>query len=656
MTLKFKRAIAVACLGLAAGVVFFLEPAKMMRADDDIFKMPAEYEELPAPKDKLTEKASATRAQKKPAIGNKTPEISRTRRVGASKPKSNPFEEIDEQDAFLNDLLSDEPDLPSRKTPVRSESRGKSGTRQVQFEDVEEIPRLKGDDELPEIKPNRKLTRSETNPLVEDLPAVEKKSVQRTNAERSFSEPKAAVLIPLVNLTPEETLLPQVSLNWNIDGPLTLGQETHCKLVVRNPGTAVAQQVTVEARLGERVKLLSSQPQGIVRENQLTWELGNLQSGAEVILETVFIPEQAGELPFSAIVKLGSGSVTRFVVEEPQLAIRMNGESSVVSGEIWNAEVTLMNPGTGAVRSARLEGQLPEGVLYEGESQISLEVGEIPAGESRRITLPLTCSGGGEHQLSLKASGLAVPARESELSWQVLAPDLQITSEGPSRRFVSRPAQYSFSLVNNGTTIAENVRVACVVPVGFELKEVGQNGQYDEQSNTITWKIDRIGEGETQRLFVDTVAKSTGQQIFLVRAKSDHGGQAAATCETRVDGISSVVLTVRDLDDPIEVGVETGYVLNLQNDGTQRLTDLELICELPPEVEFLSGTGPTEVDGGRGVIRIGRITELSPGQELTYQLKVRGNKEGSFRFQAKLSAPELNRPVLAEELTRIYED
>jgi len=670
MTLKFKPAIAIVCLGLAAGVAFSVEPGKRTssRTTDEL-EMPGEYEEIPPPQESARKKSSRTQTQKAPrkrtTSSQKTTSRAATNpgltsNTSPAKASANPFEEIEEQDAFLNDLLSDEPAEPKSKTPARNTSRNVVKSRETP---VDEIPRLKDDDELPDFRkkkiPANVSDSVKSTPQTEafdELPPIEKKPVLRTSAEDPRPEMKTAFLIPLVNLSPEEALVPQVSLSWSIEGPVTLGQETHCKLIVRNPGTVIAQQVTVEARLGDRVKLISSNPQGLVRDNLLSWELGNLQPDGEVVLETVFVPEQPGELPISAIVKLGSGSVTRFLVEEPQLAVRMSGEPTVISGEIWNAEVTLMNPGTGAVRNARLESELPEGIMYEGNSRVSIEVGEIPPGESRRVPLPLVCAGKGPQQLVVKASGVAVEARESELSWQVLAPDLELKTEGPSRRFVSRPAQYRISLTNNGTTVAENVRIACIVPAGFELKDIGQEGQYDPQSNTISWVIDQIGEGESQQLSINAVAQSTGQQLFLVRARSDHGGEASATCETQVDGITSVVMTVRDLDDPIEVGVETGYVLNLQNDGTQRLSDLEILCELPPEVEFLSGTGPTEVEGGKGVIRIGRIAALAPGEELSYQLKFRGNKEGSFRMHAKLTSPELSKPVLAEELTRIYED
>lgn len=695
MTFKHIPAIAAVTLGLAAGIAFSVEPgkrtnAKSIRGSDpqSEFKQgdsPQEESKEPSRSNETVGKKSSRTKQRNPSPQKKSGDRAATptgsRHVSTPKSKQNPFDQAADQDAFLNDLLSDDPAESPKKTPVKNVSRGVLKSRLPENDDSDAIPRLKDEEDLPEFGSEGKSAKSENPSLTEassfdDLPPGDRQSeeqkpvgkkpgetkrtgretAQRTKAETPTAVAKTAYLIPLVNLAPEESLVPQVSLNWKIDGPMTLGQETHCRLIVRNPGTAIAQQVSVEARLGDRVKLLSSQPQGIVRDNQLSWDLGNLQPDSEVVLETVFIPEQPGELPISAIVKLGSGSVTRFLVEEPQLAVRMAGEPSVISGEVWNAEVTLLNPGTGTVRATRIESNLPEGVLYEGESQFSLDVGEIPPGESRRVTLPLVCSGKGPLQLAIKASGTAVAARESELSWQVLAPDLVLKTEGPSRRFVSRPAQYSFTIANNGTTPAENVKVACVVPAGFELKEVGQNGQYDQQSNTISWVLDRIGEGETQQLFVDTVAQATGDQIFLIRARSDHGGEASATCETRVDGITSVVMTVNDLNDPIEVGVETGYVLNLRNDGTQRLTDLEILCELPPEVEFLSGTGPTEVEGGKGVIRIGRIAELPPGEELSYQLKVRGHKEGSFRLQAKLSSPELSKPVLAEELTRIYED
>lgn len=654
MIFKYKPAIAILCFSLIAGIAFSVEPGKRTKAAKSEDPFTEEAGELEFPNQTATKKTSGTATRK--AAPHKLQDPVKPRKSPPPKAEKNPFDQSEEQDAFLNDLLSEEP--PARNSEKTNKPRSRNAKPAKPDSGKQDsgklIPRLKSEDDLTEASPFQKSTPIETSPLAEES-SPEIKSVSRTSAE-SISSESSAALIPLANLAPDELLAPQVTLTWHLNEAVTLGRECRCQLIVRNPGQIIAQQVKVEARLGEAVKLTATEPQAIVRDSQLIWDLGNLQPESEVVLEVGLIPQQAGELPVSAIVKFGSGSVTRFQVEEPLLAVKTVANEEILSGETMNVVVTLLNPGTGPVKEARLEAELPEGVTHDGQSQLSLTVGEIPAGESRSIELPLTCTGRGERQFTVKAVGDLVPARESEVSWQVLGPDLQLEAAGPSRRFVSRPAQYKVSLTNRGTSAAEHVKIACVVPAGFKLRTIGQNGLYDEQSNTIVWNIEQIGAGETQELSVDATAQTVGQQIFLVRAQSDHGGEASATCETNVEGVTSVALNIQDLDDPVEVGTETGYELVIQNDGTQSLSEVEVICELPPEVEFLVGTGPTEVSAGEGVIRIARISELQPGQELSYQLKIRGTREGSARLSAKLTAAELSKPIQAGEVTRIYED
>lgn len=625
MTRFSKSLFPVASLLVATGVAFCLEPQQGTR---------------PLPATSVTDESATLVAS------------SQKKKTSAPSNRRKFTDQAAEQDAFLDDLLSDTPSNTKGKSKTSVRESHPKNSRQKQQTSIPNLSTEPVSTDSSHFSENGFQEKNVT-PMSARKQGLESSVVETSKV---IETPKIVPLIPLAHLAPDELLAPQITLNWHVDGPLTLGQETTCRLIVRNPGRIVAQQVSVDARLGDQVKLVATDPEARNRDNQLTWDLGNLQPDAEIVLETTIIPQAPGELPVSAIIRLGSGGVTRFLVEEPLLAVKISGSESVISGELWTPEVQLLNPGTGAVKAAKIEATLPEGMTHEGSSTISLEVGEIPAGESRKIELPLVCSGKGERLLLLKASGDSVPARDSELSCQVLAPELQLETSGPNRRFVSRPAQYKLALQNQGNTSADNAKVVCIVPAGFELKEIGQGGEINPDSNTITWTIPTIGAGEACELTLDAVARTTGDQIFLVRAKSDHGGEASATCQTKVEGITSVAMSIRDLDDPIEVGVETGYEITLQNDGTQVLHDLEMICEIPPEIEFLSGTGPTAVSGERGQIRIANITELSPSQDLVYQIKVRGAKEGNFRLRAKLVSPELNKPVLAEELTRIYED
>lgn len=468
--------------------------------------------------------------------------------------------------------------------------------------------------------------------------------------------PRGATLLNAVSLTGGESLAPQISVAWKHQGNFVLGKQTTCLLVVKNQGKQPVQHVALDVSLASGAKLISTRPQAEETPSCLTWQLDSIGAEEERTFEVSFIPQERGDFPATAALRVTSTGQAQFYVEEPLLKLAIHAPKTSILGEMMTPEVTVTNPGTGTAHNVVLESDLPQGLSCPNGAKLSQLVGEIKPGEAKTVRLELKAAAKGPQTFTLAAKGEGDVRDASDVALEVLAPSLKLEASGPSLRYVNRRARYQFSITNTGNSPARDVQIVGMIPAGFQVLEAGQAGKIDPETKTVSWTFPRLAEGESATMSLDAMASEVGMQSYLLKASAAHGAEAVTTCETRVDGVSSVSLEIRDQDDPVETRVDTGYELRIRNDGSKTARDLKVTCELPAEMQFLSGTGPTEVLFREGVITLAPLAALEPGKEAVYKLNVRSLKTGNAKLRAKLVTPSLQKPVTAEELTRIYAD
>src|SRR5262249_10380153 len=127
---------------------------------------------------------------------------------------------------------------------------------------------------------------------------------------------------------------------------------------------------------------------------------------------------------------------------------------------------------------------------------------------------------------------------------------------------------------------------------------------------------------------------------------------------TRVEGLSALLMELVDLDDPVEIGVDTAYEIRVTNTGSKTETNLQLICVVPDKMEFRgarsSANAPSTAQGKEGVFE--PLPKLAPRADVLFRVNVRGIAPGDLRFRARITADGLTDPVLKEESTKVYGD
>lgn len=116
----------------------------------------------------------------------------------------------------------------------------------------------------------------------------------------------------------------------------------------------------------------------------------------------------------------------------------------------------------------------------------------------------------------------------------------------------------------------------------------------------------------------------------------------------------SIHFEVVDLEDPIAVGNPVTYDIKVLNQGAVPITNLRLICTVPLNQEFVSGTGATQVEARDRLVRMQALPVLEGKAVVSWRVVVKAVRAGDTRFRVDLACDQLDQPVVRFEATQQY--
>jgi uncharacterized repeat protein (TIGR01451 family) len=227
-----------------------------------------------------------------------------------------------------------------------------------------------------------------------------------------------------------------------------------------------------------------------------------------------------------------------------------------------------------------------------------------------------------------------------------------VHNNGPAWRYVGRPADWSVMLENKGELPLTNVVVRDTLPPELTFQQASDGGTF--QGNQVTWPVGTLNPGEKRTLTMTTVCKAlTPQAITVVSVTGDPGIVARMPAPVEIRGLPAVRMKVVDRDDPVDVGKQTGYRVEVTNQGSLPAENVQVVAVVPEEMRVLDARGPTtaKVDGQR--VTFPAAGPLAPGQSLTYTIEVQALKAGTVYFRAELTTNTLTKPLVEEESTSV---
>ena len=423
-----------------------------------------------------------------------------------------------------------------------------------------------------------------------------------------------------------------VTNNTNLEaGKLTIGIQIPDSIDLQNINTTIGRHDTTDG----------------VEEPRLIWTVDNVAPQTTHTMGITAVPRTADpfdmQVRWSFAPQIGS---THVRVTQPQLAMKISGPTELLFGEKAIYDVTIMNPGTGAAEQVTVA--LPEALGGEREM-----IGDIAAGGEKRFNVELSARTAGE--LSLTTTAFADGNIKTTANHDIIVrrANLAMTIDGPPMKYAGSVGKYNVSVQNTGDATATDVVGIIALPSGVKYISGVNNAQSSDSG--LKWNIGTMTAGDIREFTISCQLDASGD--LMIQAGARGAGDLAATsqCQTTVETIADLVLSVADPKGPLPTGDEIDYKISVKNRGTRTANGVNLV------MQFSEGIEPVKADGFRNKIATGQvifdpIVRIEPGQEVTLSVTASAIKSGTHIFRAQLTCTESDSREIAEGTTRFFGD
>jgi len=460
---------------------------------------------------------------------------------------------------------------------------------------------------------------------------------------------------------PGESLLegvqsPSITIHKLAPEEIQVGRRCTFAIRVQNNSQRTAQNVQIHDEVPLGTELIGTAPRATVSGSEILWDLGTLSPGEQRTVEMELLPKEEGELGSVARVTLSAQASAKSRCTRPQLALRLTSMPQVHLGQQHVVQIEISNPGSGDATGVMLLETIPAGVSHEAGPALEFEIGTLRAGENRRLELLLTAEQAGKINNVMTARADASLQVEANCEFEILAPELQLSVEGPKRRFLERAATYRVNVDNPGTATAKDVQLVTHLPRGMQFVSANNMGEYDSSSHSVHWSLAELPANERGTVELVALPIEPGTQTLQIATKAQQGLEDHTNKKVLVEGLSALMFEVIGVEGLIEIGGETTYEIRVQNQGSKAATNVQVVVIMDIGIRPVSGQGETRhtIQGERVVFA--PLQQLAPKAETTFHVQAQGIRPGDQRVRIQITSDDLQQPITKEVSTRVYAD
>lgn len=506
-----------------------------------------------------------------------------------------------------------------------------------------------------------------TEPVkLEPLPPGPSVTTERTTpAPRTLPvEPPGTLVAPTVPTTAglSAKQSPNVTVEYEMPESVGVGQPLLYTLVVRNTGTSSVANVRVDQEVPAGVTYQSSDPPAETStDGKLGWAVGAMDAGAEKRIKVTVKPSDEGEVKGKATVSFATAVEGKVKVTRPRVGVALSAPETVRVGEKVQFTIKLTNTGSGAAGSMTLHARLTDGLTHAAGNVIEAPLANLPAGQTKTLTLECTAGKSGVQQCTLTVFADSNPGETAKVNVNLVEPQLVAKQTGPAKCLVKAEPTYQIDLSNPGTATTDPVNVWTVIPEGFEVVQASDGGAFNATSRSVGWKLSGLTAGGAKSLSLKlrSVAPTDATIRTIAQTAPEGKGKALeAKGETAVkaEGVPALRFEVAGAEGVVEVGKEAVYEIKVTNQGTGPCTNVVVVAELGDGTVLGTHSGPTTGKAVGNGVTFEPLAQLPVKGEAVFKVKVKGTAAGDTRFRVKLSCDQVKVPVSKEENTRFYKE
>jgi uncharacterized repeat protein (TIGR01451 family) len=444
-----------------------------------------------------------------------------------------------------------------------------------------------------------------------------------------------------------------IILNKHMPKVVRVNKPFEYQIKVTNVTDMVVTDVVVTDQISKNFTVTATEPEAQFKDGKLVWNFTSLRQMESRTLKISGIANTIECVKTCAAVTYyiapACGNTT---VVEPKLALVKEAPETALLCEPFAIKYIVTNPGTGTLENIIIEENLPDGLLTEaGNSKLTVKIDSLGEGRSRAFTTNLKASKTGifNSKATAKAEDLKAQAQTKT---KILQPILAISKTAPRKQYLRRPINYKIKVTNRGDAAAEEVVITDQQPAGTTLVSTSEGSTVI--GDKIVWELGTIQAGESKTVDFALMANEAAVIENTVTATAICADAVSSTAKTNVAGISAVLLEVIDVEDPVEIGTTTTYIITATNQGTADDTNISIVCTLEANEQYVSSDGPTKAKANGNVITFAPLKSLAPKEAASWEVVVKAVKPGDVRFSVSMNTDQLNRPVAETEATLLF--
>jgi len=170
-------------------------------------------------------------------------------------------------------------------------------------------------------------------------------------------------------------------------------------------------------------------------------------------------------------------------------------------------------------------------------------------------------------------------------------------------------------------------------------------------ASKLMWELGTLEPNTSRKVRVSYMPTREGELMATATVSANCADTVADSTRTIVTGIATSRLDLIDVEDPVEVGTTTTYVVTVSNEGSAPDRNVRVSCVLDERLQYVSCAGATAGSIMGKTVSFSPLSTLEPKAKATWRVVVKGTRAGDVLFKATMYTGELTLPVEATEAT-----
>ena len=420
------------------------------------------------------------------------------------------------------------------------------------------------------------------------------------------------------------------------------GDSIDYTITVNNIGKADAKHVVVVDRLDKGLKYVSSSHNGVYDEaaHTVTWVV-DIAAGSSLDLTVTAVADEYGVL--TNIVSVGDKSAS-VDVNVPEIIPNKTADIENPNfGDNVTYTVTVTNDGNADAKAVVVRDVLGKDLKFvsatgtytfdEATNTITWTV-DVYAGKTETFTVVATVINYGNVTNSLVVGNKTF---NKNVTVPEITPDKTVDNENPN---FGDDLIYTVTVKNEGNGNANDVII--VDALGKGLEYVNSTGNYDNKTNTITWKVD-LASGETKTFTV--VAKIIGYTDVTNEVTVGNKTSAVTVNIPEIIPAKDVNNTTPNFGDKVE------YTITVNNNANKDAKQVVIVDTLGKGLKFINASHNGKYDESTRTITW--IIDLGAGESAVFSVNAAVEAYGNINNTVVVGNKSATKNITVPEITPI---